>query len=97
MRINNKIYITPSQTDKGKMKPNQIGVVTIEGINLTPKLRLSMETGMHIAIYKSRKDVHAIVHAHPYTATALSAAPNMIDTRINGEARAMLGKPAFAP
>ena len=97
IRVNNKIYITPSQTDKGNMKPKQIGVVTIEGSNLTPKLRLSMETGMHIAIYKTRKDVNAIVHAHPYTATALSATPDLIDTRINGEARAMLGKPAFAP
>ncbi len=97
LRVKNKIYITPSQTDKGNMKSRQIGVITIEGKNLTPKLKLSMETGMHLAIYKSRKDVNAIVHAHPFTATTLSAMPDLIDTRINGEARAMLGKPAFAP
>ena len=97
MRIKNTIYITPSQTDKGNMKPNEIGIITIEGENLTPDKKLSMETGMHLAIYQKRKDAKAIVHAHPFTATTLAAEPGLIDTTINGEARAMLGDPAFAP
>ncbi len=97
VRHKNLIYITPSQTDKGNMKPGQIGIVTIKGKNLTPKLKLSMETGMHLAIYKQRKNINAIVHAHPFTATTLTAREGLINTRINGEARAMLGQPGFAP
>jgi L-fuculose-phosphate aldolase len=97
MRVNDKIYITPSQTDKGNMKSKEIGIITLKGENLTPDKKLSMETGMHLAIYNKRKDVKAIVHAHPFTATTLAAEPNLIDTTINGEARAMLGKPSFAP
>mgnify|MGYP006274254857 CR=1 FL=1 len=97
MRLKQKILITPSQTDKGNMRGEQIGVITLDGKNLTPNLKLSMETGMHQAIYKARKDVRAIVHAHPFAATALSAREGLIDSRINGEARAMLGKPAFVP
>lgn len=96
LRVENKVYITPSQTDKGNMKSDEIGVITLEGENLTPSLKLSMETGMHLAIYQQRNDIKAIVHAHPFTATTLAAEPNLIDTTINGEARAMLGNPAFA-
>jgi L-fuculose-phosphate aldolase len=96
MIADNKIYITPSQTDKGNMKAKEIGIVTLEGNNLTPDKKLSMETGMHLAIYKERQDIKAIVHAHPFTASTLAAEPNLIDTTINGEARAMLGIPAFA-
>ncbi len=97
VRFKNLIFITPSQTDKGNMTPEEIGIVTIKGKNLTPKRKLSMETGMHLAIYKKRKNINAIVHAHPFTATTLTAKEGLIDTRINGEARAMLGKPGFAP
>ncbi|PLX23387.1 MAG: aldolase [Salinivirgaceae bacterium] len=96
MRVENNIYITPSQTDKGNMNEDEIGVITIKGENLTPDKKLSMETGMHLAIYHQRTDVQAIVHAHPFTATTLAAEPGLIDTTINGEARAMLGNPAFA-
>jgi L-fuculose-phosphate aldolase len=97
MRIEDIVYITPSQTDKGNMKAKEIGVITLDGVNLTEDKKLSMETGMHLAIYRQRNDINAIVHAHPFTATTLAADPHLIDTTINGEARAMLGNPAFAP
>lgn len=92
----NTIYITASQTDKGNMTFRNVGKVHIDGTNLTPKLKLSMETRMHIEIYKQRPDIQAIIHAHPLTATTLSANKNLIDVNFNGETRAMVGQPAFA-
>ncbi|MFO7863127.1 MAG: class II aldolase/adducin family protein [Salinivirgaceae bacterium] len=97
VRHKDTVYITASQTDKGKMKAKDVGTVDLSGNNLSPALPLSMETQMHLAIYTTRPDVRAIVHAHPVAATTLSASPNLIDTGLNGEARALLGKPAFAP
>lgn len=96
IRYGEYIIITPSQTDKGTITKKEVGIVSIEGKNLTPGLKPSMELGMHLAIYKNRPDISAIVHAHPTFATALAATEGMIATDIAGEARAVLGIPAFA-
>jgi L-fuculose-phosphate aldolase len=89
------ILITPSATDKGRMKWKEVGIVNIFGDNLTPNLKPSMETGMHIAIYKKRDDVHAIVHAHPVFASLFTAVKAKINTSLTAEAKAILGDPVF--
>ena len=92
----NIIAITPSATDKGRMRWNEIGLMNIKGENLTPDLKTSIETVMHLSIYKER-DVKAIVHAHPTCATAFTAMKNEINTTLTAEACAILGKPVFVP
>jgi L-fuculose-phosphate aldolase len=89
------ILITPSATDKGRMRWKEVGIVNIFGENLTPHLKPSMETGMHIAIYKKRDDVHAIVHAHPVFASLFTAIKAKINTNLTAEAKAILGNPLF--
>lgn len=92
------VLITPSQTDKCRLQGDEIGIVTLDGENLTPQFKLSMETGMHLAIYRKRSDVKAVVHAHPSTATAFAVSPEKeIRTDLAGETWALTGKPAFAP
>ena len=71
------IVITASQSDKGEQSPENVGIVTPDGTSLTPHLKLSIETGMHLAIYAARPDVMAIVHAHPVTATLFTAADSI--------------------
>ena len=93
----NNVLITPSQLDKAILKPNQIGVVTIDGKNLTPKYELSMETGMHLSIYKKRKDVKAIIHAHSTFATSFAAMQKEINNKLTGEIRAIIGNIVTAP
>jgi L-fuculose-phosphate aldolase len=89
------ILITPSATDKGRMKWKEVGIVNIFGENLTPNLKPSMETGMHIAIYKKREDIEAIVHAHPVYASLFTAIKAKINTNLTAEAKAILGDPLF--
>lgn len=97
MRISEDIIaITPSATDKGRMKWKEVGIMTMKGENLTPDLRPSIESGMHIAIYR-KKDSLAIVHAHPTFATAFTAMKRKIDTTITSEACAILSEPVFVP
>lgn len=93
----NNVLITPSQLDKAILKPNQIGVVTIDGENLTPQFKLSMETGMHLSIYKKRKDVKAIIHAHSTFATSFAAMQKEINNKLTGEIRAIIGHIVTAP
>lgn len=97
LRLGDRVLITPSQLDKGRIKAEEIGVIAIEGENLTPHLKISMESKMHLAIYHNRKDVKAIVHAHPVFATSFAIAGKEIKTNLAGEAWAVLGKTVLAP
>jgi len=91
------IVITPSATDKGRMKWKEVGIVTIFGENLTPDLKPSIEIGMHLSIYKKRKDVTAIVHAHPVCASAFTSMKCSINTNLTAEACAILENPILVP
>ncbi len=74
LRINADLFcITPSALDKGLLTFEDIAVVTLDGKNLTPALRLSIETEMHRLILISRPDCDAVVHTHPTYVSAFTA------------------------
>jgi len=91
------ILITPSATDKGRMKWKEVGVLSILGQNLTPHLKPSIESEMHLSIYRKNKDIEAVVHAHPVFATSFTAMKYNIDTNLTAEAAAILGTPLLVP
>jgi L-fuculose-phosphate aldolase len=91
------ILITPSATDKGTMRWKEIGIMTINGENLTPGLKPSIESEMHLSVYRKMKDVKAIVHAHPVFASSFTATKSEIDTTLTAEAAAILGTPVMVP
>lgn len=92
-----RVLITASSIDKAYLRAKDIAVLTIGGNNLSSGLRTSIETQMHLAIYNSRPDVLAVVHAHPLHASLFTASDKKIKTDILAEARFLLGEPAFAP
>jgi len=92
----NIIALTPSATDKGNMKWEEVGLLTLEGENITPDLKPSIEAEMHLSIYR-KKDVKAIVHAHPTFTTAFTAMKNRINIKLTAEACAILEEPFFVP
>ena len=96
LRIDNIVLITASQIDKAIIDESQIGLITMKGNNLSESLKISMEGKMHLAIYSSRPDVKAIVHAHPIFSTSFAIAGKEIKTNLSGEARAILGVPVKA-
>jgi L-fuculose-phosphate aldolase len=98
LRITNDIIlITPSATDKGFMKWKEVGIMNILGENLTPDLKPSIESEMHLTIYRKKKELSAIVHAHPVVASCFTALKLNIDTTLTAEARAILGEPLMVP
>lgn len=74
-RLDNEwILITPSGVNKGALKPHQILKVHLrEGI-VDGNGKPSVETPLHLEIYRTHPDVNAVVHAHPPYATAFAAA-----------------------
>lgn len=91
------VIITPSATDKGRMKWNEVGIMNLLGENLTPDLKPSIEFALHLGIYRNNSNVSAIVHAHPVFATAFTATRCKINTDLTAEVRAICGNPRFVP
>ncbi|MBT3288944.1 MAG: class II aldolase/adducin family protein [Victivallales bacterium] len=92
-----EVVVTASKSDKAELHPEQIGIVGLDGENRTPELALSIETGMHLAIYRALPDVRAIVHAHPVTASAFCASAVPLSTHYTAEGYAIVGDPVFVP
>ena len=90
------ILLTPSATDKGNMTAEQIAEIGMDGTNHTSQLKPSIETSMHLEIYKRHPHVQAIVHAHPPMASTFVAARKPINVRLIAEAYAIVGEPEYA-
>jgi len=69
----NIIAITPSQKEYNSLKTEDICIIDFD---LNPIIdngfKPSIEAGMHIAIYKNRQDVDAVVHTHQIYASIFS-------------------------
>jgi len=70
---NGNIMITASGVLKGFMTPDQVIECDPDGNSLDGR-RVTTEIKMHVAAYKQRPDVGAVVHAHPIFAVAFSLA-----------------------
>ncbi|MCG8578479.1 MAG: class II aldolase/adducin family protein [Bacteroidales bacterium] len=92
----NHIAITASETDKGRIKASEIAIVAMDGQLLDSSNRVSMETGMHLAIYNERPDVKAIVHAHAPMGSLFAATNQTINTTLLAEAYTIIGYPQKA-
>src|SRR5690242_3875850 len=68
----NEFAITPSNYDYAKMQENDICVLNYETILLEGKMKPSIESSMHSAVYQNRADVHCIIHTHQPYASALA-------------------------
>lgn len=99
LRLNDDLFcITPSALDKGNLTPDLIAVVNFDGTNLTPHLKLSIETEMHRLTLLKRPDRKAVVHAHPTYACSFSTARECtLSTRLTAEAYYFLGDPVTVP
>jgi len=64
------ILVTPSGLSKVDVTADSLVELTPEGKSVTLGRSASSEVGMHLAIYRARPDVRAVVHAHPPVATA---------------------------
>jgi L-fuculose-phosphate aldolase len=58
----------------GRLKPEELVLVDLEGNKIGGKGNVSAETPMHAAIYRARRDAQAVVHTHAPTATAFGIA-----------------------
>jgi L-fuculose-phosphate aldolase len=86
------ILTTPTMASKGRMSEDMLVVVDAEGGKLRSEERNpSSELPMHLAIYRLRPDVKAVVHAHPPFGTGFAVANIPLDKPLLSEVILTLG------
>ena len=79
--------ITPSNLDYMKMKPEDVCILNFDLDAIEGKLKPSVESAMHGAIYQVRGDVNAVVHTHQVYASALTLIGAAIPALFDEQAR----------
>jgi L-fuculose-phosphate aldolase len=97
VRLSDKeVLCTPTMVSKGFMKPDDICKVDYEGKQLAGKRKRTSEVLLHLAVYKTRPDVKAVVHCHPPHATAFAVAREPIPKCVLPEVEVFLGEVPMA-
>src|SRR5207248_5483857 len=93
VRLNEReVLCTPTMVSKGFIKPDDLCKVDYEGKQLAGKRPRSSEILLHLAVYKNRPDVNAVVHCHPPHATAFAVAGVPVPKCILPEVEVFLGE-----
>ncbi|RPJ05608.1 MAG: class II aldolase/adducin family protein, partial [Spirochaetaceae bacterium] len=82
---------------KAILQAKDICKVDSNGECTSSGIKPSIETSIHMAVYRARPDVNAVVHAHPVFASTFCAVEAKINTRLTAEARVILGEPVKTP
>jgi L-fuculose-phosphate aldolase len=91
-----RLLVTPTGMSKYLMRPADMVVVDLDGRHLEGSRRATSELGMHLAVYRRRPDVNAVVHGHPPVATAFACAGRALDEMFCQEAAMTLGSVPLA-
>ncbi len=74
LRVNEKAFlITPKAKYYEKLKNSDLVLVDLDGNIIEGEKEPSSEKKLHLAIYRERKDINAIIHAHSCFACILAA------------------------
>jgi L-fuculose-phosphate aldolase len=74
-----RFLITPTGVNKGDLDAEMLLTVDEQGNVISGDLKPTSEMKMHLAVYRERPDVQAIVHAHPPTATGFATSRIRLD------------------
>ncbi|MBP5210122.1 MAG: class II aldolase/adducin family protein [Clostridia bacterium] len=89
------VWISPSGVDKGSLRREDIVRITPEG-EIVGHHKPSVEYPFHLAIYRHRPDLRAVLHAHPPALVAFSIVRKIPDTTIYPDAHRLCGKIEYA-
>jgi L-fuculose-phosphate aldolase len=98
------LAITPSSRNYLSLTPDDIQILDFDAGKVEGDLPPSVETPLHIGIYRVRKDINAIIHTHSVFASALSVArlsiPAIIEEQVaylGGEIKLARYAPSGSP
>uniref|UniRef100_A0A7C2VGP9 Class II aldolase/adducin family protein n=1 Tax=Ignisphaera aggregans TaxID=334771 RepID=A0A7C2VGP9_9CREN len=92
-----KVLITPSGIHKARLRKEDIVKIDMEGNIVEGMHRPSSEWRFHLAIYRKRPDIVAVVHAHNPMVLALEAVGVELDPSLLTESRYIIKGVAYVP
>jgi L-fuculose-phosphate aldolase len=92
-----RVLATPTGCSKALLRPVDMVVVDLDGHFLSGTRNVTSEIGMHMAVYRGRPDVSAVVHAHPPIATGFASCGLALDAPLCAELIMTLGAIPLAP
>jgi L-fuculose-phosphate aldolase len=93
---NGDVWVTPSAIDKGTLRPTDIICVRSNG-TIEGRHKPSSEYPFHIAIYKCRPEIKAVIHAHPPALVSFSIVRQIPNTNVLPQAKNVCGPIGYAP
>lgn len=92
VRLNeNEILITPSRVPKGYMTESQMVKLDLNGDKISGELSPSVESIMHLMVYREYKNIGACIHSHPLFIIVLSMAGIKLSTKVLPEIATVFG------
>jgi L-ribulose-5-phosphate 4-epimerase len=80
------VVITPSRADYDTLKVEDICVVDFDLIPEDAARKPSVEAGLHVAVYRDRPEINAVIHTHQIFASVLSligwSVPSLFDEQV---------------
>lgn len=83
----NKFAVTPSNYDYMKMTPDDVCILDFDLKEIEGRLKPSVESSLHAAVYQLRGDVNAIIHTHQVYASTLTLINAPIPALFDEQAR----------
>lgn len=92
-----RVLCTPTGVSKGFMDPAMICLSDMQGKQVDENSwRLTSEIRIHLAVYRNRPDVKAVIHSHPPHAMAFAMNGIPLPEGIHPEAEVFLGRVPLA-
>ncbi|MBM4237697.1 MAG: class II aldolase/adducin family protein [Euryarchaeota archaeon] len=86
-----RMLITPSGKCKGLLQESDPILMSISSGKVVGRGKPSIETPFHLAFYRSREEVGAVIHSHPLSCTVLAVAGVPVKTGLTPEGVLVLG------
>jgi len=91
------VVATPRGFSKADVEEHDLVLLTLEGTKIGGKHEASSEIAMHLAAYRARPDVFAVVHAHPPVATAFAVSGQGLPGDVLPELAIQVGEVPLVP
>ncbi len=86
------VYLTPSAMAYDVLTPDDIVTMRSDGSVATGNRKPTVESGMHLGIYRERPDVHAVIHTHPVQSTVFGVLHRSIPPVVDEAAQVLGGE-----
>ena len=83
------VYLTPSAMKYSTIVEDDVVVCRLDGTIVEGHRKPTIETGLHLAIYRNREEVNAVIHTHPMYSMVYATQGKDIPLIIDEAAQAM--------